>query len=53
MLPFLLAGLTLLAPPPVSPDKADADARETLRQVVAMTPLQQQAWLRELKARLD
>ena len=50
---FLLAGLTLLAPPPVSPDKTDADARETLRQVVAMTPLQQKAWLRELKARLD
>jgi hypothetical protein len=50
---FFFAGLMLLAPPPVSPNKADADARETLRQVFAMKRPQQQAWVRELKARLE
>ncbi len=50
---LLLATLTLLAVPPAGHDKTDDDARATLRQVATMTPPQQQAWLRQLKARLD
>ncbi len=51
LMSMTLAALpTATAPPAVSPDAA---ARATLRQVAQMTPAQQQAWLRELKSRLD
>ncbi len=51
--PLLLASMMLLAAPTAGPDKAESSTHDTLRQVAAMTPPQQQAWLRELKARLD
>ena len=50
---LLVMSLVLLAAPAARGDEAAAAARATLRRVAAMTPQQQQAWLRELKSRLD
>jgi hypothetical protein len=48
-----MMSVTLLAAPAGRQDHAADAARATLRQVAAMTPEQQQAWLRELESRLD